>query len=323
MLTADDKAQIISFLERWGAISQTNHSYTGGPNRGYTTYPAGPGVPGTVLGDVPSLTDVFASGVGQYFSFEFEYDMAMMMFQPVGGMDQIPKALTRAIGQQNVMLGAQATGVTDNGDDVTVTYTAPDRKTRTITADFVIAAMPPWYTAALPGNIGADAITALKAIRPSYASKIGLEYKSRWWETDLQQYGGITETDLDLTHIWMPSYGYLGERGVVIGYYNTGSNATKYGQMMPADREQRALQLGAQIYGPKYISEFATSFSQSWQYIPHLEAAWHGGVNPDSPVMKPLVQPIGRVEMPATGRRGGISLAELILFLAKLSVRNP
>lgn len=294
-LTVDDKARIISFLEGWGAISQTSYSYTGGPNRGYTTYPAGPGVPGTVLGDVPSLADVFASGVGQYFSFEFEYDMAMMMFQPVGGMDQIPKALTRAIGQQNVMLGAQATGVTDNGDDVTVTYTAPDRKTRTITADFVIAAMPPWYIAALTGNIGADALTALKAIRPSYASKIGLEYKSRWWETDLQQYGGITETDLDLTHIWMPSYGYLGKRGVVIGYYNTGSNATKYGQLTPADREQRALQLGAQIYGPKYISEFATSFSQSWQYIPHLEAAWHGGVNPDSPVMKPLVQPIGRI----------------------------
>jgi monoamine oxidase len=93
----------------------------------------------------------------------------------------------------------------------------------------------------------------------------------------------------------MPSYGYLGERGVVIGYYNTGSNATKYGQMTPAGREQRALQLGAEIYGPKYISEFVTSFSQSWQYIPHLEAAWHSGVNPDSAVMKPLVQPTGRI----------------------------
>ena len=294
-LTADDKSRIIAFLESWGAISRTDYTYTGGPNRGYTTYPAGPGVPGTVLGGVPSLADVFAANVGRYFSFEFEYDMAMMMFQPVGGMDQIPKALTKAIGPQNIMLGAQATGVTDNGADVTVTYTMPNGNAKAITADFVIAAMPPWYTAALAGNIGADAVAALKSVRPSYASKIGLEYKSRWWETDLRQFGGITETDLDLSHIWMPSYGYLGKRGVVIGYYNTGANATKYGQMTPADREARALQLGAQIYGDKYISEFATSFSQSWQYIPHLEAAWHSGVNPDSAAMEPLVKPTGRI----------------------------
>jgi monoamine oxidase len=294
-LTADDKARIISFLQSWGAVSRTTGLYSGGPNRGYTTYPAGPGVPGALLGDVPSLADVFASGVGRYFSFEFEYDMAMMMFQPVGGMDQIPRALTKAIGPQNILLGAQATGIVDNGPDVTVSYTAPNGQARTATADFVIAACPPWYTAAMTGNIPADAITALAAIRPSYASKIGLEYKSRWWETDLRQFGGITETDLDLAHIWMPSYGYLGERGVVIGYYNTGSNATKYGQMTPADREARALQLGTQIYGEKYTSEFATSFSQSWQYIPHLEAAWHGGVSPDSATMKPLVQPAGRI----------------------------
>jgi monoamine oxidase len=100
---------------------------------------------------------------------------------------------------------------------------------------------------------------------------------------------------LDLSVIWTPSYGYHGERGVIVGYYNTGSNATKYGQMTPAQREQRALQLGSEIFGPKYISEFASSFSQSWQYIPHLEAAWHSGVSPDSAIMQPLVRPTGRI----------------------------
>jgi monoamine oxidase len=210
-------------------------------------------------------------------------------------MDQIPKALTRAIGPENILLGAQATGITDNGPDVTVTYTGANGQARAVTADFVIAACPPWYTAKMAGNIPANAVAALASIRPSYASKIGLEYKSRWWETDLQQFGGITETDLDLAHIWMPSYGYLGKRGVVIGYYNTGANATMYGQLTPAARVARATALGAQIYGDKYISELAASFSQSWQYIPHLEAAWHGGVNPDSAAMQPLVQPSGRI----------------------------
>jgi monoamine oxidase len=82
---------------------------------------------------------------------------------------------------------------------------------------------------------------------------------------------------------------------VIIGYYNYGSASDMYGQMTPKQREERALKLGAQIFGPKYQSEFVSSFSQSWHYIPHLEAAWHSGPAPDAPVLKPLVDPAGRV----------------------------
>jgi monoamine oxidase len=295
-LSSDDKERLVSFLEGWGSLDSSGN-YSGGPNRGYSQYPAGPGTPGTLLGPPPSLSDVFASEVGEYFSFEFAYDMAMMMFQPVGGMDQIPAALTRAVGPEKILLNSQATGITDNGDDVTVTYTDPSGATRTITADYAIAAMPPWYIAKLTGSLqgDSDVQTALAQVKPSYASKIGLEYKSRFWETDFNLYGGVTDTDLDLSVIWTPSYDYHGERGTIVGYYNTGANATKYGQMTPPQREQRAIELGATIFGPKYKSELASSFSQSWQYIPHLEAAWHDMPTPDSPVMSPLVNPTGRI----------------------------
>ncbi|HEY4462736.1 MAG TPA: FAD-dependent oxidoreductase [Streptosporangiaceae bacterium] len=296
-LTSDDKARLMSFLEGWGSLTSTpgGYAYTGSTSRGYSTYPAGPGQPGVEYPGPPSLPDVFASQVGKYFSFEFSSDMAMMMFQPVGGMDQIPQALTRAVGPEKIMLGAQATGVTDNGDDVTVTYTDATGRTRTITADYAIAAMPPWFIAGLNGNLGPGVQTALAAVKPSYASKIGLEYKSRWWETDYHLYGGVTDTDLDLNVIWTPSHDYHGERGVIVGYYNYGSAADLYGQMPPVRREQRAIELGSQIFGPKYRTEFVSSFSQSWHYIPHLEAAWHSGPAPDAPVLKPLVDPTGRV----------------------------
>ena len=295
-LSGDDKERLMSFLQGWGSLD-SSYSYTGSSNRGYSVYPAGPGVPGTPYPGPPSLTDVFASQVGEYFSFEFEFDMSMMMFQPVGGMDQLPKALTKAIGPEKVFLNAQATGITDNGEDVTVTYTDASGNTKTITADYAICSMPPWFIAKLAGSISSDSDvqTALAAVKPSYASKIGLEYGSRFWETDFNLYGGITDTDLDLNVVWTPSYGYHGERGVILGYYNYGANATKYGKMTPPQREQRATALGAQIFGPKYQSELVSSFSQSWQYIPHLEAAWHNGPNPDAAVLQPLVEPTGRI----------------------------
>ncbi|MFJ7491319.1 hypothetical protein ACIQZB_08695 [Streptomyces sp. NPDC097727] len=64
---------------------------------------------------MPSVSEVFASGVGRYFAFEFEfefeYDQAMPMFQPVGGMDRIPAALTRAMGERRIRTGAAVTEI--------------------------------------------------------------------------------------------------------------------------------------------------------------------------------------------------------------------
>lgn len=296
-LTSDDKERLMEFLQDWGALggASAGYAYTGTPNRGYSVYPGAAGQPGAEYPGPPGLSEVFASQLGEYFSFEFAYDMAMMMFQPVGGMDQIPRALTRAIGPEKILLGCQATGITDGPDNVTVTYTDSHGAARVITADYAIAAMPPWFIAGLDSNLGPAVQTALAAVKPASASKIGLEYSSRWWETDYHLYGGVTDTDLDLSVIWTPSYGYHGERGVIIGYYNYGSVADMYGQLTPLQRQQRALGLGVQIFGPKYQSEFVSSFSQSWHYIPHLEAAWHNGPTPDAPVLKPLVDPVGRV----------------------------
>lgn len=41
----------------------------------------------------------------------------------------------------------------------------------------------------------------------SPAGKIGLEYRSRFWEDDHRIFGGITETDMDLAHVWYPPTG--------------------------------------------------------------------------------------------------------------------
>jgi monoamine oxidase len=298
-LTAVDQERLLSFLEGWGDIGAKSdgYAYTGSTRRGYDPYPGAAGAPGSPLSPTPDVSAVFASAVGRYFAFEFEFDQAMLMFQPVGGMDQIPQALTRAIGPEKVKLGAQATGITQADDGVRVTYRDDGGREHEIRADYCISAMPPHLLARLPHNLGDDVQTALTSITPSSSSKIGLEYKSRWWETDHRIYGGITETDMDLAHVWHPSYGYHGERGVIVGYYNTGSDADTYGKMTPKQRADRAVMLGERIYGPKYRTELASSFSQSWRYIPHLEGAWHSlpDNTPDAPVLKPLAKPAGRV----------------------------
>ncbi|MFF7329317.1 flavin monoamine oxidase family protein [Streptomyces sp. NPDC090306] len=293
-LSAADRELLVTFLKSYGQLGK-DLSYTGGANGGYTTWPAAAGTPGTLRDAVPSASDLFATQVGRYFSFEFEFDQAMLMFQPVGGMDQIPKAFTRAVGAHRIRTGAAVTKITDRGNGVRVAYTQGGRS-QVIDADYCVAALPPNILAKVPHNLGTGVQSALEAITPSSAGKIGLEYRSRWWETDHKIYGGITETDLDLTHIWHPSYGFHGERGLMIGYYNTGTKADTYGALTPKLREERAVAQGVKIYGDKYRTELDSSFSHHWRQTPHLEAAWHstpGG--PDDVRYKPLVQPTGRV----------------------------
>ncbi|WP_162794254.1 flavin monoamine oxidase family protein [Streptomyces paludis] len=293
-LTADDRERLLEFLKSFGDIG-ARLSYTGSTRRGYRVDPGAAGTPGVALGPVPAASEVFASGVGRYFAFEFGYDQAMLMFQPVGGMDRIPAALTRAVGAHRILTGAVVQQITDRAAGVSVSYTRGGR-TRTIDADYCVAALPPNILARTRHNLGAAVQTALEACRPASAGKIGLEYRSRWWESDHRIYGGITETDLDLAHIWYPSYGHHGRRGVLVGYYNTGTAADTYARLAPRDREARAVEQGVRIHGEKYRSELVSSFSHHWRQTPHLEAAWHslaGG--PDAAVFDPLNKPTGRV----------------------------
>ncbi|MEV7423816.1 FAD-dependent oxidoreductase [Streptomyces sp. NPDC091212] len=218
-----------------------------------------------------------------------------------GGMDRIPAALTRAVGAHRILTGAAVQEITDKGHGVTVTYTRGGR-VRALDADYCVAALPPNILAGTRHNLGASVQTALEACKPSSAGKIGLEHRSRWWESDHRIYGGITETDLDLTHIWYPSYGHHGHhghhgrRGVLVGYYNTGAPADAYARLAPREREARAVAQGVRIHGEKYRSELAASFSHHWRQTPYPEASWHslaGG--PDAPVFDPLNRPAGRV----------------------------
>ncbi|KIF73989.1 amino acid oxidase [Streptomyces sp. 150FB] len=294
-LSADDKERLLSFLTSFGDIG-SKLTYTGSEHRGFTVDPGAAGTPGTELGPVPSASEVFASGVGRYFSFEFGYDQAMLMFQPVGGMDRIPAALTKAIGGKKIRTGAVVRKLTDTAHGVTVQYTQGGR-THTIDADYCIAALPPHILAKTPHNLGASVQTALEAVTPVSSGKIGLEYRNRWWESDHRIYGGITETDMDLAHIWYPSYGFHGERGLIVGYYNTGADADAYALLSPAEREKRAVAQGVKIHGAKYRTELASSFSHHWRQTPHLEGAWHSlsGGGPDAPAYAPLNQAAGHV----------------------------
>ncbi|MFI6298173.1 flavin monoamine oxidase family protein [Nonomuraea sp. NPDC050790] len=265
-LTKDDRERLLEFLRRFGDLGPT-YDYNGSARRGFVKYPAAEnGIP---LDPPGTVHQVLAAATGRAITNDFGYEQATPMFQPVGGMDAIVRALTAAVGPGRIRTGVQVTGITTREKDVQVTWSGG-----ALTADYCLATLPPHILARITHNLGADVTAALKRPVPVAAGKIGLEYGRRWWEIDDRIYGGITETDLDITHIWYPSHGYHSQRGLVVGYYASDEQAELYGALTPEDRRRRALTQGKKIHGEKYRSELLSDVSVAWERMPHIQGGW-------------------------------------------------
>lgn len=296
LLTPIDKEALIGFLSSFGAIGNkaAGFGYTGTDGRrGYEIEP-GAGLEGGRTASPYGLSDVLASGVGNYFSFEFGWDQAMMMFQPVGGMDRIPYAFERAIGREKFVYGAKVLGLRTTSSGVSVVYSTGSRP-KELKADYAICTLPPHIAATVPSNLPSDIVGALQYAKPSNAGKIGIEYGRRWWELDHRIYGGITNSNLDLVNMWYPSTGFHGERGTMIGYYNTGANATAYGALSPAARLARAVAQGTKIHGDMYGKDIQASFSVDWAGTEHSRGSWVGWPSQTDGVYAKLLEPTGNI----------------------------
>jgi monoamine oxidase len=266
-LTSADKERLLDFLSDFGDIGKT-HAYAGSERRGYRV---NPGVgQGAELGRPPSLTEVLSQRLGRMLTMDAGYEQAMPMFQPVGGMDGIVRALARRVGADRVRTGTRVTSIMNRPGEVEVAVegSAPMK------ADYCVAALPPHLLATIPNNLGAAVRTALATPVPLSAGKLGLEYGRRWWEIEDRVYGGATETDLDVGHIWYPSYGFNTERGLVVGYYNTAQDAEAYDGLTHRERLRRALAQGRKVHGGKYGEDVLASASVAWRRQPHIEGSW-------------------------------------------------
>ncbi|NHC14880.1 flavin monoamine oxidase family protein [Motilibacter deserti] len=297
-LTQTDKDALIAFLRNFGALGNRvagdpagSFKYTGTDRRGFITTPGAGFEDGEPVPPF-AMQDVLAAGLGNYFSFEFGWDQAMMMFQPVGGMDRIAYAFEEAVGKENIRYEAEVTNIENTSTGVKVQYMSRGRHMREISADYAICTMPPQIVAKTPSNLPADIIAANAYATKSRSGKLGIEYNRRWWEEDERIYGGITNTNMDISNMWYPSSGFHGERGVVIGYYSSSAN---YGNLNHAGRVERALMQGAKIHGEKYKQDIKSTFSISWDLVKYQEAAWNSWPSRTNGHYGRLLEPAGNI----------------------------
>ena len=295
-LSRDDAEAVVELLREIGALGADDR-YVGSGRRGYDDPPSAGTRPGTVGGRY-RLSDLLAARLGYYFPFELEWDQAMMMFEPIGGMDRIPYALAAKVrGRTRYRTEVRSITVADDAVRVIVTDDA-GRSGTEISADYCICTIPPMVLSKIPNNFPARTKTDIATLQPMHTGKLGLQFRRRFWEEDEQIFGGITDTNTEIGTIWYPSSGYLTKRGILIGVYNYHEDAEAFDALTPSQRARRAIEIGRAVHGDAYRSEFETSFSAQWARVRYSEGGWvlwPDRTGPASAVYGRLLAPQGRL----------------------------
>lgn len=271
-LTKEDAEKVIEYLMAEGGLD-IDKLYKASARRGYLESPGAGNRPGKIA-DPNKLADLIHSGLMDpdfYNVAEYTYELQMTMFQAVGGMDQIAKALEKKIAPM-LKMGAEVTAINNLPEGVRITY--KDAKgEQVINGDMCICTLPLPVLSNVNNNFSPEVSKAIDFISYNQTGKIGLQFKRRFWEEDENIYGGITHTNNDLTQIFYPSYDYLSKKGILIGYYNFNEKAERVGELSFTDREKLALQKGRLIH-PQYDQEFERSFSVSWHKTKYNQGGW-------------------------------------------------
>ena len=271
-LSADDAEALVELLRALGPLGPSDR-YVGSDQRGYADPPGAGLRPGTTNAPY-RLSELLAARFGYYFPFDASWDQAMMMFQPVGGMDRIPYALAERI-RGRIRYGMEVRQITVADDEARVIVARSDgSRGIEIAADYVVCTIPPTVLSKVTNNLPAETKADIASLQPLPTGKLGLQFRRRFWEEDDRIFGGITDTNTEIGTIWYPSSGYLTKRGILIGAYNYFEDSTGWDELTPAQRTQRALEIGRRIHGDAYVSEFETSFSAQWSRIRYSEGGW-------------------------------------------------
>jgi monoamine oxidase len=271
-MSQEDGAKVIEYLRAEGGLD-IDKLYRASARRGYIEPPGAGDRPGSIA-EPHKLLDLIQSGLLEpdfYNVAEYTYELQMTMFQAVGGMDNIAKALEKKVAG-SLKLGSEVKSVLNVPEGVKVTY-KDSKGEHQLSGDYCICTIPLPVLSNIEHNFASEVSRAIDFVPYNATGKIGLQFKRRFWEEDEHIFGGITHTNNDLTQIFYPSNDYLGRKGVLIGYYNFNEKAKAVGELGMAEREKLALDKGSLIH-PQYRQEFETSFSVSWHKTKYNMGGW-------------------------------------------------
>jgi len=284
-LSVEDRERLVSFLVRAGYLDTEDHAYRPPTSRGNQ--------------DRHDLGALLRTGFGvRVRSLYAGTGGPAPVFQPVGGMQEIPVAFQRALGSR-ITLNAEVRSISQTSDDVRVTY----RNTRTgeqseERAAYCVCCLPMAVLKRLNVNLSAEMAAAIEDTRHSTAAKMGLQMRRRFWEQDDGIFGGhLWSRSLQLGEFSYPSNDYFSKKGILLGFYGNGGMAGLTDQPV-ISRVEHVLRQASKVH-PQMRQEFQHAYAVWWEKIPFSLGAY--GRTPGQDLLTRLSRPDGRFYIGCAG----------------------
>ena len=284
-LTEEDKELLVEFLVRSGYLDNEDHVYRPPNLRGSE--------------DRYDLSALLQSGFGSRVQSLYRGTGGPdPVFQPVGGMQQIPLAFQRAIGDK-ITLQAEVQSIHQTEDTVRVVY----RNTRTgqereEIADYCVCCLPMSILKGIDIDLSPEMATAVNDSSHNGSAKMGLQMRRRFWEEDDGIFGGhLFGRSLQLGEFSYPSNGYFTDKGVLLGFYG-GGNTAGLDEKSVAGRIEHVLTQASKVH-PQMREEFETAYAVWWEKVPYSLGAY--GRTPPEDRLAQLSKADGRIYMGSAG----------------------
>jgi monoamine oxidase len=272
-LSGEDRERTLAFLRSYGPLDSAG-AYGGSDRAGYAQMP-GAGDQTGVLSQPIDMHTLLDEKFWQNMLFDEQFDMQATMFQPVGGMDRIPYAFAKALGNV-VKYNAPVTEIRKTAKGVRVGYL--DRgSARAIEADYCICAMPLTILKKTPNDFSGPYKKVIEECTYASAYKIAWESR-RFWEQDYHIYGGLEFVNRGCSPVWFPSAGMFTPRGVLVCGYSDEARSPLVGLTMAQKFEESRKSI--ERLHPGHGKELEKPMYVSWGNIAHNEGSWISAYGP-------------------------------------------
>jgi len=222
--------------------------------------------------DMHSLLD---ANFWQGMMFEEMLDMQATMFQPVGGMDRIPYAFAKKLGD-TVQYGSCVKEIRKTANGVKVSFTDTKSGTaKVVEADYCICALPISILKTIPNDFSPRIKQAIDEVGYDSAYKVAWE-SGRFWEENYNIYGGISfivQGPVNL--VWYPSWKLFSDKGVVVSGYGV-ENHSDFGKLPTVAAKLEASRTAVEKLHPGYSKELKNPMYVNWGEIPYNLGSWVG-----------------------------------------------
>jgi monoamine oxidase len=272
-MTKADRDQMLAFLRVYGPLDDAG-KYVGSDRSGYIRTP-GAGDDTGILNKPIAMQTLLDEDFWQAILFEEIFDMQATMFQPVGGMDRIPYAFAKSLGDL-VQYQSPVTDIRKTADGVRIAYTQ-DGSPKTIEAEYCICAMPLPILRKTPNDFSAPYKKVIDECKYAYAYKVAWEAR-RFWEQDYNIYGGLEFISEGPSPIWFPSGGMFSDRGVFVSGY-TDERGTPF-ESLTLPQKFDASRTSIEKLHPGHGKEMEKPVYVGWGRIPYNEGSWINSYGP-------------------------------------------